>query len=349
MTLLIFFFLLSIGISFLCSILEAVLLSITPSFIRKQEHSNPILFEDLNKFKEDIDRPLSAILTLNTIAHTVGAIGVGAQASQVFGETVIDLYLFSISAETIIAALMTLGILILSEIIPKTIGANNWQKLASFSISTLKVMITILTPLVWISQKITRKLKNEKNKSVLSRSDLAAMARAVSKDGDINHSESSLIRNVLNLPNKSIEDIMTPRTVMFSALASNTIEEVFQSERFKQFSRIPIFDDEKERIIGIVLKNDLLNEIIEGNRDKKVSELKREVKSINENELLGEFFKDVQKNKEHIFIVQDQYGSVTGIVTLEDVLETILGYEILDETDQVADLQTLIKKNESKK
>jgi len=349
MALLIVFFLLSISISFLCSILEAVLLSITPSFIRKQEKDNLQLFKDLNLFKEDIDRPLSAILTLNTIAHTVGAIGVGAQASNVFGETAVDFRLFTLSAESIIATLMTLGILILSEIIPKTLGANNWQKLAPAAVSTLKVMIKLLTPLVWLSQQITRGLKNEKNKSVLSRSDLAAMTRAVSEDGHINHSESLLIRNVLNLPNKSIEDIMTPRRAMFSALASDSIEEVYSSERFQQFSRIPVFDDEKEVVLGIVLKSDLLNEIIEGNRQMKISELKRPVKTINEKELLGEFFKDGQKNKEHLYVVQDQYSSVTGLVTLEDVLETILGYEILDETDQVADLQSLIKKTESKK
>lgn len=349
MTLLLLFLVLSIGVSFLCSILEAVLLSITPSFIRKQEKSNPKLYKDLNSFKADIDRPLSAILTLNTIAHTVGAIGVGVQANLVFGETIIDFYLFTLSAESIIATLMTLGILILSEIIPKTIGANNWQQLASIGVSTLKIMIKALTPLVWLSQKITKGLKNDKNKSVLSRSDLAAMARAVSEDGDINQSESLFIRNVLNLPNKSIEDIMTPRKVMFSVFESQTLEEVYKEQRFKQFSRIPIFNDDKEVVIGLLLKNDLLSELIEGNAKMKVNELKREVKIINEKELLGEFFKNGKTNKEHLYIVHDQYNSVTGLVTLEDVIETILGYEILDETDQVADLQSLIKKSEPSK
>ncbi|MEQ8623763.1 MAG: CNNM domain-containing protein [Vicingaceae bacterium] len=344
MTLLLLFLALSIGVSFLCSILEAVLLSITPSFIRKQEKGKPNLFNDLNQFKEDIDRPLSAILTLNTIAHTVGAIGVGVQANNVFGETTIDFYLFTLSAESIIATFMTLAILILSEIIPKTLGANNWQKLAPFAVTSLKIMIRVLTPLVWLSQRITKGMKNEKNKSVLSRSDLAAMTRAVSEDGDINPSESLLIRNVLNLPNKSIEDIMTPRKVMFSALENETLEEVYNQKRFSQFSRIPIFDKEKEAVIGMVLKSDLLSQLILGHKEMTVVELKREVKSINEKELLGEFFKNRHKKREHLYIVEDQYKSVTGLVTLEDVLETILGYEILDETDQVADLQSLINK-----
>ena len=343
MTLLFLFLLLSIGVSFLCSILEAVLLSITPSFIRKQEKLKPSLFKDLNLFKEDIDRPLSAILTLNTIAHTVGAIGVGVQANHVFGETMVDFYLFTLSAESIIATLMTLGILILSEIIPKTLGANNWQRLAASSVSILKFMIKVLTPLVWLSQRITKGMKNEKNRSVLSRSDLAAMTRAVSEDGDINHSESLLIRNVLNLPNKRIEDIMTPRKVMFSAIVTDTLQEVYNEERFSQFSRIPIFDEEKEAVVGMVLKSDLLSQLIAGHKDMKVGELKRELKTIQEKELLGEFFKEGQRNKEHMYVVQDQYKSVTGLVTLEDVLETILGYEILDETDKVADLQSLIK------
>lgn len=342
MTLLFLFFALSIAFSFLCSILEAVLLSITPTFIRKMETEKPKLFHDLNVFKEDIDRPLSAILTLNTIAHTVGAIGVGAQASQVFGETKISLFSFAITAESVIAALMTLAILVLSEIIPKTIGANNWKSLAGISVSTLKLMIKLLYPFVWISQLITKRLKNEKNKSVLSRADLKALTVAGSKEGILNSSEVNVIQNVLNLPNKTIHDIMTPRTVMYSAIATDTLEEIKSEERFKQFSRIPIFAEDKEKVIGMALKSELLENLIDGKADAKVESIVRPINFIQEDILLADFFRSNYEKQAHIYIVKDSYGSITGLVTLEDVLETILGYEIIDETDKVVDLQTLI-------
>lgn len=341
MTLLILFFTLSIAFSFICSILEAVLLSITPAFIRKQETKNPRLFSDLNFFKEDIDRPLSAILTLNTIAHTVGAIGVGAQAGIVFGNTDLNIFSFQLSAESIIATVMTLAILILSEIIPKTLGANNWKALAPMSVSILKGLLKLLFPFVWVSQLITKRMKNEKNKSILSRADLKAMTLAVSKEGDINSPEAMVIQNVLNLPNKTIHDIMTPRTVMYSALENESLEHISQEERFKQFSRIPLFDSDRERIIGMVLKSEILENIINGKSKEKLVTIKRPINFVEENVLLADFFTKNYETQAHIYIVKDSYGSITGVVTLEDVLETILGYEIMDETDKIADLQKL--------
>lgn len=345
MFLLLLFFVLSIVFSFVCSILEAVLLSITPSFIRKQEEKNPKLFLNLNEFKEDIDRPLSAILTLNTIAHTVGAIGVGAQASSVFGSSEISFLKISISVESIIAAVMTLAILVLSEIIPKTIGANNWKSLAEISIKTLKFLIKILSPFVWLSQRITKGMKNEKNKSVLSRADLKAMTLAVSKEGTLNHPEAKVIQNVLSLPNKTIYDIMTPRTVLYSALESITLEEISKEERFKQFSRIPLFNEGREKIVGMVLKSEVLENIISGNPHLPLSDIKRPINTVKEDILLTNFFKKSYEKQAHIYAVEDSYGSITGLITLEDVLETILGYEIVDETDKVVDLQKHSLKN----
>ena len=344
MTALLLFLVLSIGVSFLCSILEAVLLSIPPSYIKRQEKPNPKLFQNLNDFKNDIDRPLSAILTLNTIAHTVGAIGVGIQAAEVFGETKWNLLGLNITAEGLIAALMTLAILILSEIIPKTIGANSWKSLTPFAVATLKVLITLLAPLVWLSQFITRRLKKNKDQAVLSRADLVAMTRAVSEDGLLNQSESKVIHNVLNLPKMTIEQIMTPRPVMFAVQEFHSMEEVAKMKRFDQFSRIPVFDKSKERILGMVLKQDVLQALVNGKQTQKVSTALRPLEEVNEAEPLATFFKQKQKNRQHLYVVVDGYGSVTGLVTLEDVMETILGYEILDETDQVADLQSLIKK-----
>lgn len=339
------FLLLSIGFSFLCSILEAVLLSITPSFIRKQEKENPLLYENLNSFKKDIDKPLSAILTLNTIAHTVGAIGVGAQAAVVFGSTSIQVFNFSIAAESIVATVMTLAILILSEIIPKTLGANYWRTLTPITVKMLNVMIKLLLPLVWMSQLITKKLKNEKNKSVLNRSDLMALTIATKQDGTLSSSESNVIQNVLNLPNTKVHDIMTPRSVVYSIFEDEPINKVIADKRFRQFSRIPVFAKSKENVLGIVLKNEILWEVAKGNKAIQLKDLIRPVQKVKEDMLLDDFFQSNYDKKAHIFVVVDTYDSITGILTLEDLLETIVGFEIVDETDKVTDMQSLVKKN----
>ncbi len=345
MTQLILFFVLSIAFSFLCSILEAVILSITPSYIRKQQQENPTLYQSLNEFKDDIDKPLSAILTLNTIAHTVGAIGVGAQAAVVFGSTNMSIFGFEIAAESVVATVMTLAILILSEIIPKTLGANYWKKLTPFTVKTLKLLITLLFPLVWVSQLITKKLKNEKDKSVLSRADLMALTLATKEDGKLSTSETNVIKNVLNLPNKTIHDIMTPRAVLFYANETDTTQTLSENKRFKEFSRIPVFANNNEEVIGVVLKSEVLWKLVNKEHDTELKDITRPIKTVSEDTLLADFFKENLQEKAHIFIVKDSYGSITGVVTLEDVLETILGYEIVDETDKVADLQSLTNKH----
>lgn len=344
MVLLLLFLILSIAFSFLCSILEAVLLSITPSFIRQQRDKKPGLYNDLNEFKEDIDKPLSAILTLNTIAHTVGAIGVGAQAATVFGNTVINVFGISIAAESIVATIMTLAILVLSEIIPKTLGANNWKSLTPITVKLLKTLMFILSPLVWLSQLITKKMKNDKNRSVLSRADLMALTLASKEDGALNPSETNVIQNVLNLPATAIFDIMTPRSVLYAVFEDDKLSDVFENERFRQFSRIPVFASNKEEVVGMVLKTDILRKLVANQGDSKIKELVRPLSKVKEDMLLADFFKTNNDRKNHMFIVEDSYGSVTGVLTLEDVLETILGYEIVDETDKVVDMQSLVEK-----
>ncbi|MBD3636607.1 MAG: DUF21 domain-containing protein [Crocinitomicaceae bacterium] len=344
MVLLLLFLILSIAFSFLCSILEAVLLSITPSFIRQQRDKKPGLYNDLNEFKEDIDKPLSAILTLNTIAHTVGAIGVGAQAATVFGNTVINVFGISIAAESIVATIMTLAILVLSEIIPKTLGANNWKSLTPITVKLLKTLMFILSPLVWLSQLITKKMKNDKNRSVLSRADLMALTLASKEDGALNPSETNVIQNVLNLPATAIFDIMTPRSVLFAVNEDDKLSDVFENERFRQFSRIPVFASNKEEVVGMVLKTDILRKLVANQGDSTIKELVRPLSKVKEDMLLADFFKTNSDRKNHMFIVEDSYGSVTGVLTLEDVLETILGYEIVDETDKVVDMQSLVEK-----
>lgn len=347
MTALIFFFFLSIAFSFLCSILEAVLLSVTPRYIKDQKNKGTSTGELLAKYKEDIDRPLSAILTLNTIAHTVGAIGVGSMAGEVFGQNFLDLFGFKMSYESIIAVVMTLAILILSEIIPKTIGANNWKALSPFTVKTIRVLMWILAPLVWISQLITRSLKKEKEKSVLSRSDIMQVTQEGESSGVLDASESTIIRNLLTLEDKTVRDIMTPRIVAFMAQKDQSIEAFLAEKDARIHSRVPIYNKDKDDVIGVVLKDDVLLAASEGKASSQLSELTREVKFISESTGLIAFFGLLKANKSHLFMVNDEFGNVIGLVTMEDLFEEILGHEIVDESDMVTDLQELARKKAS--
>jgi CBS domain containing-hemolysin-like protein len=338
---LVFFFLLSILFSFLCSIWEAVLLSITPSFINRKVQEGSSIGEDLQVFKEDIDRPLSAILTLNTIAHTVGAIGVGAQAANVFSGTPT---IMGIPSETIVASVMTLAILILSEIIPKTIGANLWQELAGFTVKSLKFLMFILAPFVWVSQLITKNLKRDKDKSIFSKADLAAMTHVGEKSGVLAVSESTIIKNLLRFEEINVKDIMTPRSVMVLADENTTLMDFYKNNQPLQFSRIPVFHNTTDNITGIVLKDDLLQYLVEDKDDVLLRDLKRELIAVRDDKPLPELFDALTNNRAAIAIVIDGYGTLVGLVTMEDVFETLLGLEIVDESDGVADLQKLARK-----
>lgn len=340
MGLLLFFFFLSIGFSFLCSVLEAVLLSITPSFIRTELANGSTTGKLFAQYKDDIDRPLSAILTLNTIAHTVGAMGVGAQAKEVFGETILfDIGSFAVSAEFLIASGMTLAILILSEIIPKTIGANYWKQLAPFTANTLRVLMWILFPLVWLSQLITKSLKNEKDKSVLSRVDFAVMTQAGAESGALDEREHTIIKNLLNFEKLPVKSIMTPKRVMFMLEEDLTMEDFAKQEHFQTYSRVPIYNDTRDNITGFVLKDTALRMLVDGQGDKPLKDIKRNLDFVREDTTLNEMFKVFTRERHHIAVVTDEFGDVLGLVTMEDVFETLLGLEILDESDKVADLQ----------
>lgn len=347
MPLLIFFFVLSILFSFLCSIWEAVLLSITPSFISRKVQEGSQLGADLEMFKKDIDRPLSAILTLNTIAHTVGAIGVGAQAAVAFEETPVLFkslpFIGGIPTETVVASVMTLAILILSEIIPKTIGANKWESLAGFTVKSLKFLLFILAPFVWVSQLITKNLKNDKDKSVFSKADLAAMTHAGQESGVLAESESTIIKNLLRFEEVSVRDIMTPRTVMVKADESTTLMDFYKNNQPLRFSRIPIFQESSDNITGVVLKDEVLQFLVEDKDNVQLKELKRDITAVKDDKPLPELFEIMTTQRAQIAIVVDSYGSLVGLVTMEDVLETLLGLEIVDESDGEADLQKLAR------
>ena len=300
----------------------------------------------MNKYKEDIDRPLIChILHLNTIAHTVGAIGVGAQAGNLFSSgDKLNLGLFNISYESLIAGGMTLAILILSEIIPKTIGANNWRSLTPFTVKVLRIMIWILWPLVWLSQLITKSLKTDKSKSVLSRSDFVAMAQVGEESGTLKSDEYQIISNLLELETLTVKDIMTPQTVALIANQETTLQEFYEKHKPIRYSRIPVYEGNINNITGIILKDEVLESIINDSPDSKLAEIRKPVEFIQTDMTLSNLFRFFTGKRVHLAIVTDEFGGLMGLVSLEDMFETLLGLEITDELDLVEDLQVLARK-----
>ena len=340
MTLLIFYAGISIFFSFLCSILEAVLLSVTPTFINVKKNEGKDYADALDTLKKDVDKPLIAILTLNTIAHTVGAILVGVQAEKVFGN--------GDNSIMIVSAVMTILILVLSEIIPKTIGATYWKQLANFTSKALNVLIFPLkwTGLLWLLQLTTKLIGGKGHHgSVLSREDFHAMTDIAHEEGVFKESESKVIKNLLTFKDVMAKDIMTPRTVLKTANEETTIETFFADNQNLRFSRIPVYKDKLDNITGLVLKGDVYKEMANGNGSKKLIEIRRNIIIVSRNLPIPKLFEELVESKNHMSLVVDEYGSVSGIVTMEDVIETLLGLEIMDESDNVSDLQMLARKS----
>ncbi|MCB0644279.1 MAG: DUF21 domain-containing protein [Phaeodactylibacter sp.] len=337
MTLLILFFLFSILFSFLCSIWEAVLLSIPPATVEVEYQKGTRTGTLLKQFKDNIDRPLAAILTLNTLAHTVGAIGVGSEASHQYGDDG--------SGTFVVSALMTLAILILSEIIPKTLGANYWSSLIGFTVRSVNVVILILYPLVWLSQLLTKLLKKDKEKSVLSRTDFSVMAEIGEKQGVFEQSESKIIQNLLRFNTIRAQDVMTPRIVVTVADEDTTVQQFYDAYPDLRFSRIPTFQDNKDHITGFFLKDDMLTQLVKGKGDTPLSELRRPILYVPNDMDLPDLFNHLMEKREHIAAVVGEFGGFNGLVTMEDVIETLLGTEIMDELDNIEDMQTLARKN----
>jgi len=344
MSLLLLYASLSIFFSFLCSILEAVLLSITPTYITIKKQEGKLFANTLERLKNDVDKPLIAILTINTIAHTVGAIMVGVQAETL--DFKVDI--LGINIVGIVSAIMTVLILVVSEIIPKTIGATYWKQLANLTSKALVLLIFPLkwTGILWLLQ-LTTKLIGGKgvHGSVLSREDFHAMTDIAQEEGVFEKNESVIIKNLLTFKDVQVKDIMTPKTVMLTASEDETIQYFYKKHPKLQFSRIPIFKENSDNITGFVIKSELLEEIIKGNGEKNLLELKREILVTNRNLPIPDLFEKFIAKREHVALVVDEYGTTSGLVTMEDVIETLLGLEIMDESDNVADLQHLARKN----
>ncbi|WP_104735027.1 CNNM domain-containing protein [Hanstruepera ponticola] len=333
----------SIFFSFLCSILEAVLLSVTPTFINVKKQEGKEYAVTLENLKKDVDQPLIAILTLNTIAHTLGAMMVGIEAEKLPYKVEI----FGINTVGIVSAIMTLLILIASEIIPKTIGATYWKQLANFTSKALTVLIFPLkwTGILWLLRLTTKLIGGSAHGSVLSREGFMVMTDMAHEEGVFQESESKVIKNLLTFKDVQAKDVMTPRTVMKTENENITVEEFFNKNLNLRFSRIPIYVDTEDNIKGLVLKDDVFKEMALDNNKKKLSELKRNIIIVSRDLSIPILFEKLVESRNHMALVVDEYGSVSGLVTMEDVIETLLGLEIMDESDNVSDLQLQARKN----
>ena len=332
MTLLLFYLALAIGVSFICSISEAVVLSLRPSYITMLEQKNPQKASMLKKLTGNLDRPLAAILTANTIAHTVGAAGVGAQAAVVFGNQYLGLT----------SAVLTFLILVFSEIIPKTIGATYWQFLAPTVGVVVHWMTLLLMPLVWLSERLTRLISHsDASVFTFSRDEMKAMVKIGEQEGLLDPKESKIVSNLMKLHKISIESIMTPRSVIYTASADLTVKEFFEQHGDSPFSRIPIYSENQDEMIGYVLKTDILLEQARDNFDTKVIDFKRDCALLPDFLTAFHAYERMMHEKTHIALVIDEYGTVRGLLSLEDIVETIIGLEIIDEMDAVEDMQHL--------
>lgn len=333
MALLVFYLCLALGFSFLCSILESVLLSITPSYVFALENEGSPFGAKLRELKEDVDRPLSAILSLNTVAHTVGAVGVGDQANQLLGG----------GYAGIVGGLMTLAVLVFSEIIPKSLGAQHWKKLAPFAARVLPWLIRILLPLVWLSNLITSLLGRSAHEPTLSREEFHALADLVAEEGVFDENETVMLRNLVKFNSLMAKDIMTPRTVIVGFEEEETVSDVMNDTANLRFSRLPVYEEDRDEITGYVLKHDLLLNYAHGNTDMPLKDLRRPISVIPSVARIPDVLEQLLTRKEHLALVVGEYGGTAGIVTLEDVVETMLGLEIVDEVDTVEDMQALAR------
>jgi magnesium and cobalt exporter, CNNM family len=329
MILLLFYLFLALFVSFLCSVMESVLLSTPVSFLNVKEKSGHKSATTFIKLKNNIEKPLSAILSLNTISHTIGAAGVGVQATKMFGEMYFG----------IISAILTLLILVFSEIIPKTIGAMYWRRLALVSGMIINIMVIITFPLVIMTGYLTNLFPRNKNELTSSREEISVMAKIGTEEGIFEEKENRIIQNIILLKKVKVSEIMTPRVVVTTADENMSLEEFLKKKEFLYYSRIPIFSKNEENIIGYVLRQTVFEKLAEDETNLKLLDIRREIIVVPETQTLMSLWEILLEKKEHIALIVDEYGGMDGIVTMEDIIETLLGIEIIDEKDKIIDMQ----------
>ena len=326
-TLLILYATLALGASFLCSVLEAVLLSTSISHVKVLEQKGSRVANLWARFKDEPERPLTAILTLNTIAHTVGALGVGAEVAAMVEGTESEALVMAVASYV-----LTIGILVLCEIIPKTLGALYWKNLSVFSAYTLRGLILILLPIV-IPMEWMRNLLPAKSESAVTRDELAAMVEVAEDESVIETDEEKAIRNLLSLRDQNVTTVMTPRTVMSFVLVDDTVQAAMDKNPIMVHGRLPVFDGEIDQPVGLVLRSDIYRKAAADEHQSKMSSLMRDIVRVGEKTNLDDLLDIFLSRKEQLALVQDEFGATLGLVTMEDVIETILGVEIVDEKD----------------
>ena len=340
LTLLVVFVVLAIGVSFLCSVMEAVLLSVTPAYVGAKEETAPATAARLKALKADIDRPLSAILTLNTFAHTVGATGAGAQAAAIWGGQ--NVWVFT--AVGLFSFVLTLGILVLSELIPKTLGAVYWRGLAPITARALSGTVWLLkwTGLIWMSQMITKLIARGEKEGAVSREELAALAQIGTEEGVFDETEGRILRSLFRFNQLKTRDVMTPRTVLVAYPESTPLKEIAGDGQ--PFSRLPLYDGSRDHVTGFVLRDDVLQAVAAGEGDAPAGSRAREILTVPDSLPLPDLFDRLLERREHLALVVGEYGGTAGVVTVEDVVETLLGTEIVDEVDAEHDMQAAARR-----
>lgn len=322
----------SIALSALCSMLEATLLSTPLSYITGLEEQGRKGAARLKRLKQNSDRPISAILCLNTIANTVGASIVGSLVYEVYGDAIVGVF----------STVFTLAILIFSEIIPKTIGTSYWRRLAIPAAGIINFMIIISFPLVWVLEKMQRLISSHSDQVSVSREDISAMVSVATEEEEIEKEEKKMIQNILKLDEVTAHEIMTPSVVVEMVPGNMTIREFYDSEN--THSRILVYDEENdEYVVGYVLRQEVLEKMAEDKFSTTLNDILRPVLRFSEEDSVSDIWETLIEKKEHISVILDEYGSLRGIVTMEDVIETMLGHEIVDEKDEVVDMQEYAK------
>ncbi len=329
MTLLLFYLFLALFVSSLCSLMESVLLSTPLTFLKVKEEEGHQSSKLFIKLKDTIEKPLAAILTLNTVAHTIGAAGVGLEAAHVFGEQYFGL----------VSAVLTFMILIFSEIIPKTIGATYWKGLSLPSGVIIQGMIFLTFPLVVMSSFISKIFSSDSQSLSVSREEISAMAKIGTEEGSVNERESKIVQNIMLLREVKVSEIITPRVVVATADESMGLDEFLAKKEFLYFSRIPVYENTHENITGYVFRQTIFEKLAEKKENLVLRDLKRKISIVPETQTVLNLWEVLLQNKEHIALVVDQYGGMSGIITMEDIIESVLGLEIVDEMDKVTDMQ----------
>ena len=329
---------LAILISAVCSLFEAVLYSVPTRHIEAMAQAGKSSGKIFKKMRLNVERPITAILSLNTIANTAGAAIAGSAAAAVFGHQYLGYF----------AAFFTLAILVLSEIIPKTAGVVYGRSMVSPVAHLLTGLVWFMAPVIWLSSLVTRLIVRGKTEEAVTAEEIRVMARASLRTGGIKPYQEQIIDNILTLQNKMVKDVMTPRTVVFSLSEHITLEEASGKPKKWEHSRFPVYDEDMEDVVGVVLTKELFIALAEGKKDMHLTELMQPVHFVAETARLNTVLIEFLESKQHLFVVLDEYGGMSGLVTLEDILEEILGREIVDESDEVTDKRALARQRRKK-